>query len=143
MKIWTDIRRLRLPATASVFVMIVTVLLIGACGNDTAEETQTSEVETESEVEQVPFDRTRWLRQEDGQYPFRAQMLDDVLYNDTIRDLSQSEVESLLGPPDRTTDGFAYYTIRRKQWGMMTLHATTMVIKYAKPDSIAWIKVHE
>ena len=48
------------------------------------------------------FDEAKWKSREGEDYPYRNSMLNDVLYNDTVRTLSRDEVIDLLGKPDRT-----------------------------------------
>lgn len=75
-------------------------------------------------------------------YPFRAQMVNDVLYNDTIRTLNQAEIIELLGKPDRSENGHFYYNISRNRMGNMTLNSKTLVIKFLNEEKIGWIKLH-
>ena len=70
-------------------------------------------------------------------------MLNDVLYNDTIRTLTKNKILALLGEPDRTNNNHLYYLISRSGIGEFTLHTKTMVVKIKEDDSIEWIKVHE
>ena len=57
------------------------------------------------------FDRAKWQVKEGEDYPFRSEMVNDILYNDTIRTLNQMEILELLGAPDRMQDGHLYYTV--------------------------------
>ena len=95
----------------------------------------------EAEVN-IPFDREKWNMKEDLDYPFRARMLDDVLYNDTIRSLKKEEILELLGEPDRISEGHLYYQITQKRMGSWTLHQKSMVIKFENDSTIEWIKTH-
>lgn len=96
-------------------------------------------------IEQAPveFDKSKWKTKENEVYPFRDQLVNQVLYNDTIRTLKKEELIEILGKPDRINDGHLYYLISKKQLGLWTLHAKTLVIKMKDDDSIEWIKIHE
>ena len=89
------------------------------------------------------FDHVKWNMKDGDTYIFRAQMLKDVVYNDTIRDLNESELIDLLGQPDRINENHLYYNISRKGLGAFTLNQKTMVVKINGDRSIAWIKIHE
>ncbi len=92
---------------------------------------------------ETTFDREKWSIKDGDEYPYREQMLRDVVYHDTIRSLSEAELLNLLGSPDRRNDGHLYYRIARKNLGPLTLHETTMVVKMADDQSIEWIRIHE
>lgn len=89
------------------------------------------------------FDQSKWRMKEGDNYLYRAQMLKDVVYNDTIRSLNQIELTNLLGEPDRTNENHLYYTISRRGLGAFTLNEKTMVVKINVDNSIEWIKIHE
>lgn len=91
---------------------------------------------------EMSFDRDLWLTKEGQDYPFRAQMLKDVVYNDTIRMLKKKEILSLLGDPDREQDNHFYYTISQKRIDLWPIHTATMVIKFIDEETIEWIKIH-
>ena len=69
-------------------------------------------------------------------------MLNDFVYNDTIRSVNKTEILNLLGEPDRSTEGHLYYTIKQTRIGAWPLHTKSMVIKLSS-DTIEWIKIHE
>jgi hypothetical protein len=98
-------------------------------------------MEQEAE-ETIPFNREKWNMKEDLDYPYRAQMLNDVLYNDTIRSLNKEEILELLGEPDRKSEGHLYYKISQRRIGSWTLHQKSIVIKFENDSTIEWIKTH-
>ncbi|MBT8234253.1 MAG: hypothetical protein HKO66_04810 [Saprospiraceae bacterium] len=95
--------------------------------------------------QEMVFDQEKWMTEVEGKYPFRANMLKDVVYNDTIRSLSRSEILNLLGEPSyyREDKNFLHYRITQNQLGSWTLKTKTMIIKFGAKDSIEWIKIHE
>ena len=93
--------------------------------------------------EAIAFNQKQWNTKEGKDYVYRPQMLNNVLYNDTIRSLNKEQLVSLLGNPDYTKENFMYYRIKEKRAGLWTLHTTTMVIKFKDEANIEWIKVHE
>ena len=98
--------------------------------------------QTERTENEIPFDSAKWNIKEGKTYPFRDQMLHDIVYNYTIRSLNKSEILKLLGEPDRSTDGHLYYTIKQTRLGAWPMHTKSMVIKLSA-DTVAWIKIHE
>ena len=70
-------------------------------------------------------------------------MLDDILYSDLIRSLGKDEILELLGEPDRSNDGYLYYTISQKRLVIWPLHTKTLVIKLTGDNNVDWIKIHE
>lgn len=89
------------------------------------------------------FDRSKWLVKEGKDYPYRPEMLKDVVYNDTVRSLSKEEVLKLFGEPDRSQDNHLYYRIDQTRFWNWPMHTQTMVIRINEKDSIDWIKIHE
>jgi arylsulfatase A-like enzyme len=89
------------------------------------------------------FDKTRWGIKDGKDYPYRDQMLNDLVYNDSVRMLDEQEILDLLGSPDRRTEGHFYYTVAQKRLGSWPLHTKSMVIKFANDNTIEWIKIHE
>lgn len=92
---------------------------------------------------EMKFDKTKWGLKEGQDYIYRNQMLDDIVYNDTIRLLNKDEIINLLGNPDRTNEVYLYYLITQKRLGSWPLHTKTMVVKLSDDNSIDWIKIHE
>ncbi|MEP2935369.1 MAG: hypothetical protein ABJM06_06600 [Gilvibacter sp.] len=89
------------------------------------------------------FNQTKWQKKVDGQYAHREIMYKDVLYNDTIRSLSETELTSLLGQPDYKEGFHYYYRITENNLGTWTLKSKTLVVKFTDSTKIEWIKLHE
>ncbi len=118
----------------------VIFFLTSSCQSDADQKAQDVTV---SEPTPLAFDRTKWLEKEGDRYLYRMEMLHDVVYNDTIRNLTKTELTALLGAPDRDIDGHLYYDIERKGIGSWTMHLTSMVVKIKNDSLIEWIKIHE
>ena len=110
-----------------------------ACASD-EEGTEVPEVKPENEM---VFDKEKWVTKKGKDYPYRDRMLDDVVYNDTIRTLNKGQVIELLGEPDYKKEGHLYYRITESRLGSWTMKTKTMVIKLRENDSIEWIKIKE
>ena len=91
----------------------------------------------------MTFDSGLWQRKDGHDYPYRNQMVDDVLYNDTIRSLNKQQIVQLLGEPDRINDGYLYYLVNQQRLFFWPLHTKTLVVKLENDDSIEWIKIHK
>ena len=98
----------------------------------------------ESNLEsEIAFDPVKWRIKKGEDYPYRALMLNSIVYNDTIRSLTKGQLIEVLGEPDREQDDHLYYTIDQDRIGLWPLHTTTMVVKLIGPNRIEWIKIHE
>lgn len=92
----------------------------------------------------MAFAKSKWTTREGKDYPYREKMVNDILYNDTIRTLKKDEILALLGEPtyDRKDTNYLYYMIDQKRLGPWPLHTTSMVIKFSG-NEVEWIKIHE
>lgn len=133
--------QLRLTFNSIHFNFLLPALLLFLFSCNDAGEQQKGEQSAKPGTD-ISFDREKWASKEDGEYPYRGQMVKDVVYNDTIRTLSATELIELLGAPDRTNDGHLYYHISRTGLGPVTLNAKTMVVKLTDDQTIEWIKIH-
>ena len=73
---------------------------------------------------------------------YRNQMVEDVLYNDTIRTLRKDQILDVLGAPSKEVSGHFYYDVSKKQIGPWTVKARSLVVKFNDLDSIEWIKLY-
>jgi hypothetical protein len=111
-----------------------------ACNNEKSGYTKEMQPEVDNEI---VFNKEKWMMKEGKDYPFREKMLNDVLYNDTIRTLNKDEILNLLGEPDRIQEKYLYYMIAQKRIFDWPLHTRTVVIKFSDWDTVEWIKIHE
>ena len=111
-----------------------------ACKTDREENAEYDERFPDHEM---AFDKKKWKTKDGADYPYRDKMIDDVVYNDTIRALDKDEILDLLGEPDRINENHLYYMIAQKRLGFWPLHTKTLVIKLSDDNSVDWIKVHE
>ena len=124
---------------------VISVLLIVcclACKNDRNDYTEDMKMKPDSEM---VFDRAKWNTMDGKNYPYRDKMLNDIVYNDTVRELKKAEILYLFGEPsyNRNDENFLYYRITQKSLGPWTLHTKTMVIKLSEEGIIEWIKIHK
>jgi len=120
-------------------IIIFLIVSCLACANDREEN---SEAEKNIPDSAMVFDQAKWKTKDGKDYPYRESMLNDVVYNDTVRSLNKKEIFNLLGEPDRINENHLYYRIVEKRLGFWTLHNTSMVIKFSGDDTIDWIKIH-
>ena len=95
-----------------------------------------------NEKEPMVFDKVKWTIKDDDDYVYRELMLDDVIYNDTIRELDKNQLIELLGEPDYERDTHMYYRIKDVGIGSWSLKTKTMVIKLNPDSTVEWIKTH-
>jgi hypothetical protein len=123
-------------------ISLLILLGIVSCQNQTEKEIQYAKIKRQSELK---FDQEKWQTKEGKDYPYRNQMENDIVYNDTIRTLTRDEILDLLGQPSyyREDTNYLYYTIRQKRIFSWPLHTKTMVVKIKDKNTIEWIKIHE
>ena len=109
---------------------IIIILVLVSCNSN------------KEELKPISFDKEMWLKAEDGHYPYRELMQDDVLHSKRIRSLNRAEILENLGTPDRVAEQYLYYTISTKKIGAWPLNSKTLVFKFTEDDSIEWIKLH-
>lgn len=89
------------------------------------------------------FDRAKWLTKTGNDYPYRNAMLYDLMHQKDLHGVHKDSLSSLLGPPDKTSNGYLYYTIAQKKIGFFTLHSKTLVLKLTADSTLEWLKIHE
>lgn len=122
-----------------VFVLFLFVSFL-SCNSDSEEKAENQNKKQESEM---AFDEAKWKTREGDDYPYRDKMLNNVLYNDTLRALNKDEMLDMLGEPDRTNENYLYYMISQKRLGSWPLSTKTLVIKFSEDNSVEWMKIHE
>ncbi len=136
--IFSRLDRIGLPIRA-----IVIILLISGCFSCNSTPEQNAGNEAKGSPSEMKFDQAKWQIKEGYHYPYRDQMVDDLLYTDRLRVLEKDEIIDLLGKPNRTDSLFLFYTISQKRLFFFPLHTKTMVIKLSDDNTVDWIKLHE
>ena len=119
--------------------------LIALCLSCNDDRVNYSENMEEKPASELAFDKTKWTTKEGKDYPYRAKMLNAIIYDDSIRTLKQKEILNLLGEPSyyRDDSSFLHYRINETRLGPWILHTETMVIKLTTDSTIEWIRVHK
>ncbi len=91
---------------------------------------------------QLKFDKVKWQIKEDADFPYRDEMLDDLINNVTLKGLKIDSVIALLGQPDHIDNGHLFYPISQKRIGGFPLSTKTFVIKLTKDSTVEWRKIH-
>lgn len=118
--------------------IVLPFLLILSC--DSSEEASGSNA---SELEKIVFETEKWKEKKLDNYPYRLLMYKEILYSDSVRELSKADVLKMLGDPDREENNHLYYRIERNQIGFWTLNQKSLVLKFRNDDSVEWIKLYE
>ena len=119
----------------------LSVLFIGTgCTGDNSDRSDLA-VEENS----IPFDKIKWSIKDGKNYTYRSQMMDAIVYGDTIRSLKKKAILDQLGKPDyyRTDSSYLHYRISEKSVGSFTLKTKTVIIKLNEEEGVEWIKIHE
>lgn len=122
-----------------IFLVFIALIFFLSCAQ------QNSDIEENKPTSELTFDQDKWLHKEGKDYPYRSKMLNDVVYNDTIRTLNKKELLQLLGAPTyyREDTTYLYYLIDQKTLLSWPLHTTTMVVKIDDDQGINWNKIHK
>jgi hypothetical protein len=120
----------------------VLFILLGCLACNTTSEKK-SDSSDEPATTDIEFDKTKWATKDDADYPYRNQMLKDLLDNQKLKGLKRDSVLDLLGEPDRTDSSYLFYLIEQKRLKFIPLHTKTMVIKLSQDSTVNWVKIHE
>lgn len=93
-------------------------------------------------IRTTKFDQEKWRLKDGNDYLYRAYMVEDIVYNDTIRNVDQKRIIHLLGEPDYIKEEHYYYRISETRIANWPLKTKTMVIRFKIDKSIDWIKIH-
>ena len=94
--------------------------------------------ETKSE-----FEKNRWIVQDGKDYPYRNEMLEDLMNHPELRKFDKSQVLDLLGQPDRVDSLYLFYKIAQERLGPWPLHTKTLVIKLSGDSTLNKIMIHQ
>lgn len=113
-------------------ILLISLLSFTACNNkkDAAADTY------------VKFDKTKWLIKDGEAYPFRDDMLQNLVDSINLKNISYDSLINILGQPDRLNEGHLYYNISRKEIGVVTLGTKAFVIKLKVDSTVEWRKIH-
>ena len=135
-------RKLRIAIGSTITMAIFFMLssLFVACKAD-PEKPESENVQEQANAE--TFSPTKWRVKEGRDYPFREQMLEELVQDTSIRALRGDKLFDLLGEPDRRNENYLYYQLDQTRLGPWPLHTKTLVIKLKADATIEWMKVHE
>lgn len=89
------------------------------------------------------FDKELWkVKDIRGNYSFRDEMLDSLVYKEKLKGLTKEEVIKMLGQPSRTNKGHLYYEISNDA-GVLPFHKKFLVLKLAENGTVEWRKIYE
>jgi hypothetical protein len=93
---------------------------------------------------QEKFDKIKWQTKEGSEYPYRNNMLKDLVANYTVSGLKKEAVIHLLGEPTRRDSSYLFYRVHQDLFAdILPIHTRTLVIKLTKDSIVEWRKIHE
>jgi hypothetical protein len=120
------------------YLLTLFLLCCLACNN--IKESDKAKSETKNTIE---FDRIKWEKKHDKDYPYRDKMLNDLMTNYELQGVKKDSLVKLLGSPDRIDSSYLFYRIAQKRLGFFPLHTTTLVIKLANDSTVKWVRIHK
>ncbi|MEO5776281.1 MAG: hypothetical protein ABIQ27_05215 [Flavobacterium sp.] len=100
--------------------------------------------DNKEEISKKNFDTTLWkAKDEDDNYNYRDEMLEDLVYKVKLKGLTKKEVIAKLGEPDRINEDYLYYEVLAKEIGAFPLHKKFLVLKLAKDNTVEWRKIKD
>lgn len=124
-------------------IKVLIVFLLVCCLACKTDKDENAKNEKKVPHGEMLFDKAKWETKDGADYPYREKMLNDIVYNDTVRTLNKDGILDMLGEPDRINENHLYYMIAQKRLGYWPLHTKTLVIKFSEDNTIYWIKIHE
>ncbi len=88
------------------------------------------------------FDKVQWQAKEGEAYPYRDELLQNLIDSVNLKNIPYDSIINILGQPDRVNEGHLYYNISRKEMGAVTLGTKSFVIKLKADSTVEWRKVH-
>ncbi len=121
-------------------IILCVLILIGSGIGLLFQQHQSSKTQRENIM---AFDAEKWRFQSGSNYPYRNQMLKELVYTDRLRLLNEQQIVEQLGLPDKQSGNFMYYRISQKRIGLMPLNTTTLVIELSRTSKKNKVLIHE
>lgn len=94
----------------------------------------------------MPFDKEKWLEQEDWDYPRRDNMIDDLIKNHKLKGLSYKQMVELLGDPQgnaRDSIGVYYRIVEDFGSDIDPVYSKNLSIEFNKDSIINKVTIEE
>lgn len=92
---------------------------------------------------QQKFDKSKWIMNNGNDYPYRDDMLNDLINNVKLKEIKYDSLISLLGPANREDGQYLFYRIMQHRLGFFVLSEKTLVVKLNEDSTVAWRKIKE
>ncbi|WP_297096226.1 hypothetical protein [uncultured Draconibacterium sp.] len=124
-------------------LQLLSIIVFAFCVACNSEVKNYEEGMQDKPASELVFDKTKWQTKEGRKYPYRDKIVNDLVYNDTIRTLQKPQILDLLGEPDRSNENYIYYLIKQERLIFWPLHSKFMVVKFTDDSSVEWIRIHQ
>jgi hypothetical protein len=95
------------------------------------------------ESDELLFDKELWSQKQGEEYPYRIQMLNDLVNSERLKGLTEEEVEDLLGRPLRTDKNYIFYRVDETLMFNYPLHTTSLVLKLSADSTVHEVYIHK
>jgi hypothetical protein len=92
---------------------------------------------------QIDFDSQKWATLEKMDFPYRDQMLDDIITSKMLKPLNRDEIIEILGAPSKEEKNYMYYLIAQSRLGLFPLHTKTLVIELSGDSTENRVLIHK
>jgi hypothetical protein len=94
---------------------------------------------------QTKFEKSKWLYEEDMEYPYRKSMVKDLTTNYQLKGLSYKQLIALLGEPGNITgdSNEIYYPIIEEYDVIDPIHSIDLAIRFNNDSIISNWKINE
>jgi hypothetical protein len=95
-------------------------------------------------LQEIKFDKVKWMTKEDIEYPFRNIMLKDLMNNYKLEGLNYVEVIKLLGEPNFSDSiSFAYKVVEDYGFDIDPVYTKNLDFEFDKDSVIVSCKIVE
>ena len=95
-------------------------------------------------VNEAEFNKAKWAIQIGKEYPYRDNMLHNLIANKRLNGLKRDSILNLLGQPNRNDSNFIFYMVAQKMLaGVFPLHTKMLVIKFSYDSTVIAAKIYD
>ena len=94
----------------------------------------------------IQFEKVKWLKLDDMEYPYRKSMLHDLVNNHNLKGLSYKQLTDIIGEQQKNLVGDRseiYYPILTEYNSIDPVHTITLIFKLDKDSIVTEYRIDE